>query len=292
LKRDVSLLNRKKATTESKFTIRFRSSKTAEWRWAADEFGLTDGIIYWQPDGFFSASEEHQLTDFLQGIDPAIEVESKKPETPETLLWSLSIPIPGATGSSSTLAEHRLGTPSDYTRWFATARLYSPWIQPVHGKAPFAVDKDIVQAAFLRNDGLSVVVLALSGVNDTAVILRNDDEGNVIIKSRNDGEESEQIKLLVAVSKSYDIANAAVFYHARRLPTSSVPDETPSQTAVAIKDDDEINPKWYEEWYDGFGYCTWNSLGQNLTEQRILDALKSFRDEDISSKYTLEYQHY
>ncbi|KAM3514007.1 hypothetical protein MY11210_002324 [Beauveria gryllotalpidicola] len=40
--------------------------------------------------------------------------------------------------------------------------------------------------------------------------------------------------------------------------------------------------KWRENWYDGLGYCTWNSLGQDLTEDKILEALKHLEESGIS----------
>jgi hypothetical protein len=271
----------------NKFTIRFRSGGSGDWKWVSDHFGLRDGMLLWQSERYIGASTEHQLSEFIQGLDSAIQVERQKAETPDTLLWSLSIPISGASDQNSAFADSNLGIATDYARWFATARLYSPWIQPLHGKSPFEVEKDLIQVSFLRQDGLSVVVMGISGIDDTSVMFRSDDKGNVVIKSRNDGEQSGNAKVLVAVSTSYDIGNAALFYHSRRLVSgTSDAFDTELQTAVEkFEKDGGIEPKWYEEWYDGFGYCTWNSLGQSLSEEKILDALKTFRDQGITSEW-------
>jgi len=45
---------------------------------------------------------------------------------------------------------------------------------------------------------------------------------------------------------------------------------------------DGIKPEWLEEWYDGLTYCTWNGLGQNLTSQKIYDALDALSRENIN----------
>ena len=33
--------------------------------------------------------------------------------------------------------------------------------------------------------------------------------------------------------------------------------------------------------YDGLAYCSWNGLGREITEQRILDALQDLADNSI-----------
>ncbi|ODA76083.1 hypothetical protein RJ55_08366 [Drechmeria coniospora] len=41
-------------------------------------------------------------------------------------------------------------------------------------------------------------------------------------------------------------------------------------------------PTWEENWHDGLGYCTWNGLGQKLTDGKILDAVKRLSDHGIN----------
>ena len=40
-------------------------------------------------------------------------------------------------------------------------------------------------------------------------------------------------------------------------------------------------PQWLESWYDSLSYCTWNSLGQDLTTDKILSGLRSLQDNNI-----------
>lgn len=263
--------------TSSRFTIKFRHGSMQSWKWVNEQFGWSDGLLLWQPEKLGASLIER----FLDGLDPVADVELEQSETPDTLLWSIKLPVPAAEGPKRGSSHFSLGTVIGLKKWFATCRLYNPWFIPRHGKDKFVVDKDVIQAAFLREDGLSVIILGLSGMDDTAAHFRNDD-GKIIANIQNDADSPASGRVLVAVSKSFDIANASVFYHARKLSSEllSLPPQIP-QLVEQIKKDGKVNPSWYEEWVDGFGYCTWNSLGQGLTQQKILDSLDSFRKDNI-----------
>ncbi|KAL9035877.1 MAG: hypothetical protein Q9214_006389 [Letrouitia sp. 1 TL-2023] len=45
--------------------------------------------------------------------------------------------------------------------------------------------------------------------------------------------------------------------------------------------DKGVKAEWMENWYDGLTYCTWNALGQDLTEGKIFDALDTLEDNDV-----------
>jgi hypothetical protein len=272
------------ANSVVRFTIKFRNDSMSEWKWVRDQFGLTDGYLYLQPESF----ENFDLSYFIGDMGTDIEVQRETSQTPETLLWSLTATLDKADGQASAFATHKLGLPTNFTRWFALCRLYSPWILPRHGKNKFEVDKDAILVAFLRDDGLSVVALAMSGIDDTASYFKHDDSGNVIIHSRNDADSKSVCTVYVAVATSFDIANASVMYHARKVSMDLMEKsgEIPRELQVQ-KEEDEVKPNWYEEWYDGFGYCTWNSLGQDLTEQKIFEVLDGLRENDITCKRCL-----
>lgn len=61
-------------------------------------------------------------------------------------------------------------------------------------------------------------------------------------------------------------------YHSRRLVSSA------DASAASSPESTQSS----EPWYDGLGYCTWNSLGQSLTEDKILNALDDLVDSGIS----------
>ncbi|KAL6863024.1 hypothetical protein ACO1O0_003268 [Amphichorda felina] len=102
-------------------------------------------------------------------------------------------------------------------------------------------------------------------------------------RSDSDGQRKEE-KSTVLVAESADLgrAVAAAVYHARTLAWKSGRVTTEYQA-----EEDSLcgeihsqleNP---EKWYDGLGFCTWNSLGQKLTETKVLGALEALSENNI-----------
>ncbi|KAL9636155.1 MAG: hypothetical protein Q9164_002994, partial [Protoblastenia rupestris] len=136
--------------------------------------------------------------------------------------------------------------------------------------------------SFLRWDGLHVVLLAVSGVNDVLTEFNPDGQGNVIASSRNDREGEGQAHVLIAVATTFESANAAVMYHARKIVAGdnyANNDRKRELEAMMAKD---VKAEWMENWYDGLTYCTWNALGQDLTEDKIYNALEILKEKKIN----------
>jgi hypothetical protein len=271
----VFTLSLKRPSREDKsqvqFTIKFRPGEDHAWTWAHSQFSYGDGVLYYQPK-----FEHHDISYYIEGLSSDIKLETLTADTPNTQLWSLTAPAKAADGDESGYSTHLLGKPKAYSHWFALVRLWAPWLAPRQGKDSFSPDKDAMLASFLRHDGIHVVILGISGIDDVLTLFKHDDAGNVIISGRNDGEGPGISRVLVAVAESFEIANAAVMYQARRI-VMTIRDVSVNHEAEqkALKD---IKPEWLEEWADGFAYCTWNSLGQNLTEEKIYEALDSFKN--------------
>jgi hypothetical protein len=208
-------------------------------------------------------------------------VESLRAETPDTQLWSLTAPVKAASGDDSGKTSLILGTPTNFTRWFALVRLWTPWLAPRHGQNKFNPDKEGILAAFLRHDGLHIVVLAISGVDDVMTMISYDAQGNVVIQAKNDAEAEGTSRVLIAVATSFEVANAAVMYQARRVVMAFSSASGELQAEIEAQEEADIKPEWLEGWSDGFAYCTWNGLGQNLTEDKIYEALDSLEKNDI-----------
>ncbi|KIW07354.1 uncharacterized protein PV09_02200 [Verruconis gallopava] len=259
-----------------RFTVRYRANSDAPWKWAHSQFSHGDGVLHYQ-----ERFEQHDLSHYLRGTSSHIKFESIAAETPDTQLWSLTAPVKAANGDESGYCTHQLGLPESCTRWFALVRLWAPWLAPRQGRDKFICDKEAVLASFLREDGLNVVILAISGIDDVLTLLKNDDTGNVLISGRNDSEQPGTCRVLVAVSTTFEVANAAVMYQARRMVMEIRSASGESDAVAQAVKDGGVKPDWLEEWADGFAYCTWNSLGQNLTEQKIYDALESFEKVDV-----------
>lgn len=210
-----------------------------------------------------------------------MNIRKENAETADTKLYSITTPVKSASGQDSGYSKHNLGIPKDYSRWFALVRLWSPWLAPRQGSHKFTVDKDAVLASFLRHDGAHVVCLAISGVDDVLTVFTHDGNGNVVIQGRNDRDKEGTSRVLVAIADSFEVANAAVMYHARKIIAGNEVQTGEQQAEMKALMDQSLKAEWMEEWYDGFTYCTWNGLGQELTEGKINDALESLKKENV-----------
>ena len=143
---------------------------------------------------------------------------------------------------------------------------------PRQGALNFNIDSDALLAGWLRLDGRHVVVLAVSGLGFTTNYIRSE-YGRVLLKSRNDSGKPQSHRALVATGLDWHSATGAAFDAARTLLRQRGVTEENAPP--------EIDPLWRESWYDGLGYCTWNSLGRELTQDRVLDALQDLHDKGV-----------
>ena len=269
------------------FTLKFRDNSKDSWSWAKDSTGVQDGTLLYQACADFAKHTNYDLPHFFfSHTSSETEVSDEIPETENTQLYSLKCPVSAAKGQESGYQHHRLGKAEKCVKWFALVRLWSPWLAPRQGNGgEFKLDTDGVLLSFLRSDGLHVVCLGISGVQDVVTTFLHDDDGNVIIKGRNDREEVGTSRVLVAVAESFEVANSAVMYHARKIIVEygfSDNDLAADTKEIQALADEKMKPEWLEEWYDGFTYCTWNGLGQDLTASKIYDALDDLTKNDIN----------
>ena len=247
------------------------------WKWATETCSVSDGELYFQPQ-----KPPTQLRNYLKDFDSDLAIQSVPSDSPGAQLWSMVAPIKGAEGVNSTYTKSCLGIPRSYTRWFATVRTWLPWLAPRHGTAPFAPQQGAIMCSFLRWDGMHLVLLAVSGVNDVLTEFQSDGNGNVIASSRNDREGDGQAHIVASVSTTFESANAAVMYHARKIVNGndSVPTERKLELQGLMAKD--VKAEWMENWCDGLTYCTWNALGQDLTEDKIFNALEILKAKKIN----------
>jgi len=129
---------------------------------------------------------------------------------------------------------------------------------------------------------MSVVVLAVSGVDNIQSMVKPGNGGYVTINSRNDRDVEGTARFIIAAAPDFEAANAAAMYHARRIVMASQSVSGENKAEVKALQEHPIEPQWMEDWYDGFAYCTWNGIGQQLTEQKIYDALDTLKQNGIS----------
>ncbi|EOA81496.1 hypothetical protein ACJQWK_10887 [Exserohilum turcicum] len=273
----IELAGRPKHAASVSFTITFRAAENEPWKWANEHFSTSDGRLIYQS----SEPLQESLTFYLENLPPFLTVAKEQSDTPNTLLWDVSYPIGAASGRTQGQSREKLGKPNNVSRWFAEVRLWGPWIAPRQGKDRFQPDKDAILAAFERHDGSHLVVLAVSGVKDVLTILTHDGNGGIVMNSTNDGQEDGTVRVVAAVGKALEDAVAASMYYARKLVMAY--EKSTGQVNEEIKAlTDDFKPQWLENWYDGLSYCTWNGLGQKLTEDKIFDALESLRKNEIN----------
>ncbi|KAF1832731.1 glycoside hydrolase [Decorospora gaudefroyi] len=273
----IDLAGRPKHGSSLSYTITFRAAEDEPWKWANEHFSTSDGrIIYQSPDPL-----EADLTHYLEGLPPFLTISKEQSDTPNTNLWSLTYPVNRASGESPGRSSEKLGRPTDPSRWFAEVRLWAPWLAPRQGKDRFQPDKEAILAAFERHDGSHLVLLAVSGVDEVLTTLNHDGDGSIVMNSNNDSEKEGTVRIIAAVGKDLESAIAASMYYARKLVMAY--EESTGQVDAEMKAlIDGFKPQWLENWYDGLTYCTWNGLGQKLTEDKIFDALESLSKNQIN----------
>lgn len=244
-----------------------------------DQSSLKDGELYFQPQ-----NPPKELGDYLENYSSVLSVRSTPSEAIDTQLWFITASVPEAQEKVSGYSNVSLGTPRIFTRWFSLVRIWRPWLAPRHGQGNFSPPEDAILCSFLRWDGLHLVLLAVSGVGDDLTVFKPDGHGNIIISSRNDSIEMGVARVLVAVGRTFESANAAVMYHARKLVNGDASNNTEEKAEIEALTDCQVKVDWMEQWYDGLTYCTWNGLGQNLNEQKIFDALDILKENGIKSK--------
>lgn len=104
---------------------------------------------------------------------------------------------------------------------------------------------------------------------------------------------------MVGLGDNFESANAAVMYHARGIVSAAETATGEQQREFeALKEGDAATKIWAENWYDGMTYCewllsslesltytvtgTWNALGQQLTEEKILNAAETLAKNNIN----------
>ena len=274
------------------FTLKFRIGLNGDWKWVNENSCLTDGELYFQPE-----KPPVEITSYLKDLSPDFSVHSVPSESPEARVWSVTTAVKAAEGETSGWTSTSLGVPRSFTRWFALVRIWSPWLAPRHGKGIFQPQEDAIFCSFLRWDGLHLVLLAVSGIDDVLTVFKHDGHGNVLASSRNDSPKEGQTRIVAAVAPNFESANAAAMYHARKLVQGDeyMSHEVKAEMKTAIEND--VKAEWMDNWYDGLTYCTWNALGQDLNEDKIYNALnvlkqnniRSMRESSISFTFELIY---
>lgn len=281
------------------FTVRYRIDSNSEWQWAYHNFQVPDGELILQPpiDPNFLGAAPIELK-------PGWVARKINSEAPEARLYSIesSEPIPPSLDSDAQTHHAVLGRVLQPCRWFALVRIWTPWLAPRHGGTQFHLSEPAILLSFLRSDGLHVVLLPVNGIDDALTTFRSTDEGEIRMELRNDSVKPRKFRTIAASAWSFEVALAAVMYEMRKLvrespacieltehlpkeikdeSVESEPDTVIVSSAAGPQEDPSPTPQWLQSWYDSLAYCTWNSLGQDLNQDKVLRALDAFADIDV-----------
>ncbi|KAK5632632.1 hypothetical protein RRF57_008346 [Xylaria bambusicola] len=260
-----------------RFTVKYRFSPTKPWIWARDGLGVDDGLVVLNPEDQHTLASD--LSEIIQDLNPELNIRSVASQTPRTQLWTVEAVVGPSCDGVSAYADIELGIPwGGFERYFALVRHSTAWLGPRQGKTHFSLDKDALLCSFLSREGKHLVLLGISNVNSVVTLLRSSDRGPVMIHIRNDENTSSTGMVLVAVGDSCESAIAAAVYHARTLILSCTQNTLPQESAAQS---DDMKTEWVQDWCDGLGYCTWNALGQQLTEDKLLSAVKCLKENNI-----------
>ncbi|KAK5195847.1 hypothetical protein LTR99_002371 [Exophiala xenobiotica] len=283
------------------FTIRYRIDPDSEWSWVYHNFGIKDGELVLQPP-----IDPNFLGAYPVDIGEGWTIRKTPSDAPAARLYTIesSHPIPTPTEGNANFESLVLGRVTQVCRWFALVRIWEPWFAPRHGDNQLHLSEPAILMSFLRSDGLHVVLLAVNGIDEVLTQFGSTANGEIVVQARNDSGRDRKFKVLAASAWKFEVANAAVMYEARKLVRQSVAynqlveqlDQIPkSITAESVDSDtvlvnnsknptDEgvVAPQWLESWYDSLAYCTWNSLGQDLNAEKIMEGLDSLAKHKIN----------
>ncbi|KAK6347573.1 hypothetical protein TWF718_005411 [Orbilia javanica] len=288
------------------FTINYLYPGDPSTKWVNSEFQTTDGIIIFRPKPLFhsmdrglriSMPESRNLDSYFtlppspEGSEPVTIRQIRKytrttmAMATEPRTWVYTFPIPTSRSFQDPgYAEVALALPVKGTTisYFATIKHGTAWVQPHHSTGRglreyegFHPPREAIMAAFMTYQGDVVVFLPLSSGSKTVYLKgsQNPREDVVIGVGRNDGSSNVDGKVVVVVAKDVEEAVEEAVYWAKRISEDG--------RIINIEEEEEEQGGGDDPWSDSLKYCTWNSLGRELTDKRIVDAVTDLYNSKI-----------
>ncbi|KAL7269749.1 hypothetical protein RUND412_007573 [Rhizina undulata] len=302
VRRDIFILDLEYTGAEPlQFSLKY-SFSDGPWLWAGARIGGLDGRVVFQNRSTTPSSLLFE--NLFTGNEWRVETIT----SPETIsanvkLWDVKTPVDGECALN-------FGRPIKIERWMALVKIAAPWMGPLHGTSNFSIYKDALLLLFQRQDGTNVAVLPVSGVYPTGatsyLTSDSDSEGRIIIKRCGDDEPgtgTQKIaRVIVAIGTDIqDVVDEAYKYLKRLImngdgerkldvagagPPGEKDGEAVEDTIRTLKTERETENTRRavgerEHWDEGLAYCTWNGMGWDLSEARILNALEEIEKNGI-----------
>jgi hypothetical protein len=135
-------------------------------------------------------------------------------------------------------------------------------------------------------DGKHVAVLPVSGLGSGSAYVTScaSGDGSIVIRGKNDGEgpiSERKVQVIIAVSNDPFKTVAAATNYLKKLIMDSRGFES---TLIDQWSKLELEGEDRTAWEDGLSYCTWNGIGADLSEDKILKALDELERAGVRSK--------
>lgn len=169
-------------------------------------------------------------------------------------------------------------------RHFSIVRLEPYWLGPRHGKGNFFfVGEDAIVTSFLLDSGLIVTFVVVGWIDDVYQVLRGTEQGMIAVAAQNDNSDDRNYKVVMSVGLDYQETVQSALEQVRDIVISSakLKDLHASAKQVLSTIDSRAASVANAEWLDNLAFCTWNALGQDLTQDKILMALAELKKHDI-----------
>ena len=163
-----------------------------------------------------------------------------------------------------------LGSVNGLSRSMAITRIAPYWFGSEHTQEDFHLSDDAVLLSFLTTSGQTISLLAFNEQDDVYTVFKSAPDGSIIVCTRNDTADKISPQILAAVASDKQKSIAAVMALARQLRENSPKLKALTETAMIHISNTDSNDTSF---LDNMGFCTWNGIGQDLTADKIWNAL-------------------
>lgn len=248
------------------FTIKYRISDETAWQWITGSGSFLKGEIILQ-----SPLEAHPEAGSLIALAPRWHEVRVETAHKEASLFSIeSDPINGS-------EQKILGTVLNQARFFAVSRIEPPWIAPRHGDDFLYLSERTILCSILRGDG-NVITVAAPSTSDVYTCLLSNEKGEFVAHTRDDSETGKPCRIMLSVAPDIETSIGAIMHNlqAEANETPLVREMIDEEFKSGGTDSSNLEPL-----VDYLGFCTWNALGPDLTQDKILEALRVLRKNNV-----------
>jgi hypothetical protein len=184
--------------------------------------------------------------------------------------------LPPSEAEDTVLTGKDIGLVVDQLRYMCIIRAEPFWYGAVHDGEYFHLSEHAILASFLTKSGQYISLLSFNGVDDFYQVFIGGPEGKVTLAGRNDSPSAAPLSFVAAVASDRQESIAEVMAQARQLNESTPKTQSLLEKALASASG---SPE--DDFFDNLGYCTWNGLGAELTEDKILNGLEKLTEAGV-----------